>query len=82
MRTFIQPQMTNPLFFIQKRIDEKVKEMNDYKLSTTTSHTDEYQRRNAIDYHKNHRNFHCDERWEGGPSIHEDEGDAYVWYER
>lgn len=81
MNTFIRPS-TNPIFFIQKRIDEKVRDMNEYKLSVTTNHTDEYQRRDGIDYHKNHRDFHSDERWDGGNSIYEDVGDKYVWYER
>lgn len=74
--------LTNPFFFISKRIDEKIKERREYKLSVTTSHTDEYQREDGRDYHKNHRDFHSDERWDGGDSRYEDVGDAYVWYER
>lgn len=81
MITVTRPS-TNPFLFIQGRIDEKVKEKYKYQLSVTTKHTDEYQRRDGKDYHKNHRDFHRDERWEGGGSQYEDVGDPYVWYER
>ena len=73
---------TNPFLFINRRIGEKAQEVREYKLSVTTSHTDEYQRRDGKDMHRNHRDFHTDDRWDGGSSHYEDYGDKYVWYER